>query len=240
MADAVFLAFDSIKLAGSVATSFTQYMRSVKDVPKVVSTITLEVSILKGILEYLKTTLEADIGPASRNRFQEGLMKCLDRCRVTLVEIEKLVVPEDNSDSDSDSSNSSLHTQARDTPTGVSTPAEPKKGSKPASPFNHAIKGTGLNNLNNLLSPLKAMKTPEPKQTYRWMAKSHEIPVRVATPTAESSAMSLRSRLKWPLINQRKAEELLRRLEKERSQLSLAIQADNSSVPLNTISQFFS
>lgn len=91
MADAVFLAFDSIKLAGSVATSFTQYMRSVKDVPKVVSTITLEVSILKGILEYLKTTLEADIGPASRNRFQEGLMKCLDRCRVTLVEIENLL-----------------------------------------------------------------------------------------------------------------------------------------------------
>ncbi|XDG01159.1 hypothetical protein ABKA04_000774 [Annulohypoxylon sp. FPYF3050] len=228
MTDAIFLTVDILKIAGSVAISFTQYMRSVKDVPKIVSSITLEVNILKGILEYLGTTLDAGVGPASRNRFHEGLTRCLNCCRETLVELEKLVVPANKSDSDS--SSSSPRMQVQNTPTSVSTLAGPKKGSKPASPFNHATKGTGLNSLSNLLSPLKALKTPDPKQTYRYsMKQGQEIPLRTSTPTPRSSSMSLRSRLKWPLVDQRKAEELLRRLEKDRSQLSLAIQADNAT-----------
>ncbi|KAI1094657.1 hypothetical protein F5B19DRAFT_482112 [Rostrohypoxylon terebratum] len=228
MADAVALTLDIIKLAVSVATSLTQYIRSVKDVPKVVNNIALEVAIMKGILEYLGTTLEGEIGPGSRGRLQEGLAICLNECRETLFDVEKLVVPEN--ESDSDSSSSSSRTQVQGSRTNAPTPAESKKGSKPDSPFNHPAKRTGLNSINNLLPPLNAVINPEPKQAYRYSVKpGGEVPVRTATPTTKKVSMSFRSRLKWPLVNQRKADEMLRRLERQRAQLSLAVQADNST-----------
>ncbi|KAI1457122.1 hypothetical protein F4805DRAFT_467607 [Annulohypoxylon moriforme] len=218
MADPVFLTIDIIKLAASVATSFVDYAKSVKDAPKVVRSITLEVNILKGILEFLGTTLEGGVGPECN----AALVECLESCGATLSELEKLVLPQSEDKDDSDSSSSSSHSKAKN----FFRHFKPSK-SRPPSPFNNP-NPPNEENMGNLLDPLKKLKIPDAKPAFRFKVDSSQAPVmRAATPPVKQSSMSLRKRLKWPLVHQRKAEELLKKLERDKSQLSIVVQADN-------------
>ncbi|KAI0881879.1 uncharacterized protein GGS22DRAFT_191602 [Annulohypoxylon maeteangense] len=219
MAETVFLTIDVIKQAASVANSFAQYTKSVKDAPKVVKSITLEVNILKGILEYLGATIEGDIDPTNKASLEE----CLNSCRGTLSELEKLVAPEDKDDSDSSDSSSHGKTAS------VFRSLKATREKRTPSPFNNPNLSDAMG-VSKLVSPFEELRFPVSNLTFRTnMDSSQPLPVRTATPQPRQSSMSLRRRLKWPLVRQGKAEKLLKELERQKSQLNIAIQADNLS-----------
>ncbi|KAI1384637.1 uncharacterized protein F4822DRAFT_445952 [Hypoxylon trugodes] len=72
MAEPMILIPGVIDLSTRVANSFTEFLKSVKNAPKVVRDITLGANTLKGILETLDITLSEDAG-GNRRRRMEGI-----------------------------------------------------------------------------------------------------------------------------------------------------------------------
>ncbi|OTB08425.1 hypothetical protein M426DRAFT_7740 [Hypoxylon sp. CI-4A] len=220
MAEALFMIPEVIGLASKVAFSFSEYIRNVKDAPKIVRNITVEVKTLSGILETLELTLEDGSNPTA----SVGLPELLERCQLTLQEIEKLVEPEGYEDSDSES--------PRKVP-NLHRSFNPRGDVKPASPFQYPQSSVGMSRVVPLhhgkVDP-DYVRHPYPRQSFGGI-QSAQMSTMAPSPKLTStkrSAMSLKARIKWPIFQQHKAEELLRDLEKHKADLSLAIHADNA------------
>ncbi|KAI8958962.1 hypothetical protein F5Y11DRAFT_362199 [Daldinia sp. FL1419] len=204
MADPVFLIPDVIRLTGKVAKAFAEYGRQVKDAPREIRAITIEINTLKCTLESLHMTLDYSLAPI------QSLSDSLGHCRALLQELQSLVLPEPESDSDEEDRPS------KKIPRGMQNSF---------SKFGHG------------------KETPTPsRQSDDDSSMSHSGSLVRYGPRAFGSnentrrrpIMELSTRFKWPLFRKSKAEELLKQLERHKTQLNLALQADNT-INLNSI-----
>ncbi|KAL7626918.1 hypothetical protein AAE478_003692 [Parahypoxylon ruwenzoriense] len=205
MADPIFLLPTVLKQTAQVANNFGKYMKNVKDAPKMVRTIILEVNKLTGVLNTLAITLEAAQVPTSK----QWLLDSLKQCQSTLGDLEKLVIPEEADES-------------------TSPNTQPPQRS---SICNFNFRGSSFTQTQTQTNRpeiwLSRLRTGSPNT-------SQPNPVRAHSPTANRPSMSTSERLKWPLFQQKKAESLLKLLERHTSQLSLAMETDNA-MNLNAI-----
>ncbi|KAI1412860.1 hypothetical protein F5Y13DRAFT_199364 [Hypoxylon sp. FL1857] len=216
MAELVVLVSEIIGLCSQVGSGFKDYLRNVKDAPRLVQNINQEVNTLTGVLENLGTTLEN--GQISAPK--ASLSECLNNCIGTLGELEKLVAPEGVDDLEASS-------PSRRKARGIYRSFGPRTEHRPAPPF--------LEPPNSVNSSMSSLMQAQWGQEYidvhrgqHSLNMNQQVPQRIATPSPKRPAMSLAARLKWPLFQQRKAKDLLEQLREQRTQLNFALEADNS------------
>ncbi|OTA60367.1 hypothetical protein K449DRAFT_435470 [Hypoxylon sp. EC38] len=221
MAETVIFAYEIIKLCGEVAHSFTEYLQNVKDAPRIVRSINQEVHTLTGVLENLRASLEYEELSASK----ESIFDALNNCADILCELNKLVAPEGVDDLESLSPSPR---RARNT----YFPFGPSNENRPISPYQRSHHDVNANMASLMQAQISREYPGIHHEQHALNMNQQLIPLRTATPspapTRKRSAMSLAARFKWPLFQQPKAQQLLNQLERQRSMLSLAIEADNS------------
>ncbi|KAI0386164.1 hypothetical protein F5Y04DRAFT_289884 [Hypomontagnella monticulosa] len=211
MADPMSLIPFTLKLAVNVANSFTEYLRGVENAPKVVKSIILEVKVLRSIVETLEL-IHGENGPIDKT----GLTESLSRCQTTLQELEELITPDHVDDLDSQGQTPSKLRVSRTSFSGGSK-STPQPYDQPGSDVEKS-----------------ATSLVAAQYDSRQSANSPVTPTR--SPSRKHGPMSLMERFAWPLNKQRKAEDLLKRLESHKTQISLAVQAD-TALNLKSISQ---
>ncbi|KAI1102810.1 hypothetical protein F4804DRAFT_333871 [Jackrogersella minutella] len=211
MADPFSVTLEVIGLATEVASILIEYGRNMKDAPNIVRAIALEVNILKGTLETLNATLDSDQKTANK---QSGLSECLSQCRDTLRELEKLVAPEKGEKGEDSDSSSPEPRRTRNIASFI-----PRLPSRPSSPFVHPRNSPGASTTASLIQTQTSSQFNMPRdipQTPNMNAVRLPMRPKPVTPSpSKRSAMSLSSRLKWPIFQQGKADELLKQIERQ-------------------------
>ncbi|KAK6952915.1 hypothetical protein Daesc_005212 [Daldinia eschscholtzii] len=221
MADPLLAIPDVIKQTGKVARFLVEYGMQVKDAPVLIQSITLEVNTLKAILETLQATLGYNPAPTHK----AGLAESLDQCKKLLHELLQLVVPEPETESDEEEP-------------PIKPPRNSARGpfcrfgrSKPAAPTpcrdtndNHNA-GQQLQSLTHTRITSEHYRTQYEAYNYDTNQNVPRTPTRAPR---RNSVMGLAARFRWPLFQKSKAEDMLRRLERQKTQLSLALQTDNA------------
>ncbi|KAI0841750.1 hypothetical protein F5Y06DRAFT_307683 [Hypoxylon sp. FL0890] len=217
MAEPLFLIPEIIGMCVRVANGFTEYISNVKDAPRVAQRINQEVHTLTGVLENLRMSLE--YGKVSTTK--AAILESLNNCMCTLGELEKLVAAEGVDDAESSSPSPR---KARNLYCSFVSRNE----DRPASPFHNPHAGINAN-MSSLMQAQISREYVDVHREQRNFDMSQLALMRATTPSPapKRPAMSLAARLKWPLFQQRKAQDLLTQLERQRGLLNVALEADN-------------
>ncbi|KAI2626632.1 hypothetical protein GGR54DRAFT_637201 [Hypoxylon sp. NC1633] len=210
MASPFFLLPEAIKFAAEVARTFSEYVMSVKQVPKIVRNLTLEVHLLKGVLETLSATLVDNQESTGYPQLSESIAQCQN----TLSEVKKLLVLDAV-----DESPSKLPRIKREAG-GSYVPGRDFGSSSPDRLPRESSSGG-----------YSSLETAQTSSGYRRVRATffgnNCAPVALSTSTPRKRK-GIIARLRWPLDNQGKAENLLKDLERHKSQLTIAMQTDNA------------
>ncbi|KAI1144534.1 hypothetical protein F5Y05DRAFT_418489 [Hypoxylon sp. FL0543] len=218
MAEPLFLIPEIVGMCLRVANSFTEYISNVKDAPRIAQRINQEVHTLTGVLENLRMSLEYGQVSAAK----AGILESLNNCMSTLAELEKLVAPEGVDDAESSSPSPR---KARNLYSSFVSRGE----DRPISPFDNPYSDVNPN-VSSLLQAQVSREYVDVHRERRNSQINQLALMRAATPSPAQKrpAMSLAARLKWPFFQQRKAQELLTQLERQRGLLNVALEADNA------------
>ncbi|XXG96559.1 hypothetical protein Hte_002844 [Hypoxylon texense] len=200
MADPIFLVSDVISLSANTAGVLVDYIRKVKNAPKEVKFILLEVKTITAVLETLETTIEQIRDPAHKAQLSESLVQCQN----TLAELVGVLPP----------------LEAVSVPQVLDTPQT--KGRSIYAGLPSQTKSRRLSQF------LHAQVSTDYRDGH---CSPYDQGARPMSPSG--SRMSASIRVKWPLLQQ-KANDLLERLKRHSSQLSLSLEVGNA-MNLNAI-----
>ncbi|KAI0851795.1 hypothetical protein F5Y00DRAFT_259284 [Daldinia vernicosa] len=220
MADSIISIPDVIRLTAKVAKSFVEYGRQVKDAPRLIMNIHLEVNALKTTLETLYMTL-GDNGASTQ---KTGLSDSLSQCRGLLNELQLLVSPEVETESDDE------ELPNRKTPRKKQVSFH-RFGHGRATPTPSRHQHNDNSDVDHLQSLMQAQISSEHHLAQNEPHNFNMNPNVPGTPTRSPRRrpiIDLSTRFKWPLFQKGKAEELLKQLERQKTQLGLAVQTDNA------------
>ncbi|KAI1805683.1 hypothetical protein F4811DRAFT_551741 [Daldinia bambusicola] len=217
MADPLLTIPEVIKQTSKVAKFLVEYGIQVKDAPVLIGNITLEVNTLKAILETLHLTL----GYNAQATPKAGLSDSLGQCKKLLDEILLLVAPEPESESDEERPpQKTRNTRGPFCKFG--------RGRPTSAPSREPNGGSNAGQLQSIPQTHQVTSEYYLTQYERHTNVQQNAPRTPTGSTRRHSVMGLAARFKWPLFQKSKAEDLLKRLERHKTQLSLAMQVDNT------------
>ncbi|CAJ2506035.1 Uu.00g001650.m01.CDS01 [Anthostomella pinea] len=204
-----------------------QYVADVIDAPKVILSIKDEILDVQRILQPLQAFILTDTSQESKH----GLLDALIRCQEILLSLEQLVEPSEIIQDDAFSTTSPSFKRKY---LSFGYPMETDERNRSPTKSRHYVFGRAScrsedETTHRPSSPQASSPTSLTSPHYR--AHDEKSPLMPGqSPGKQKRMVSRTERWKWPLLDQSKADKLLRQLKTQKDQLALWLGTDN---PLN-------